>query len=79
MVPVKVLNSWSPIGGPWVGYQMSSASVSPVSTSETPSSSEDRFTCGNCGINLVLIRARLLFSQVPPVADAEWNDGGRVG
>ena len=36
---------------------MSSASISPVSTSETPPFSEDRFTCRNCGSNLVLIGA----------------------
>ncbi len=47
---------------------MSSASVSPVSTSETSSSVEDRFTWENCGSNLVLMRncaARLANSDNP--------------
>ena len=38
----------APNWGLWV-----SASVSPMSTSKTSSSSEDRFTCGNCGSDLV--------------------------
>ena len=47
---------------------MSSASVSPVSTSETSSSVEDRFAWENCGSNLVLMRncaARLANSDDP--------------
>ena len=39
--------------GPAVCYKMSSASISPMSTSKMSSSSEDRFTCGNCGSDLV--------------------------
>ena len=47
---------------------MSSASVSPVSTSETSSSVEDRFAWENCRSNLVLMRncaARLANSDDP--------------
>ena len=39
-----------------VGYQMSSASASPLSASETSSSVEHRFALENCGSSLVLMR-----------------------
>ena len=55
---------------------MSSASVSPVLTSETSSSPEDRFTCGDCGSKLVSMENWLLFSRVPPILSD--FDGGNV-
>lgn len=43
------------IEGRRVGYQISSASVSPVSMSETSFSAEDTFAWEDCGSNLVFI------------------------
>ena len=54
--PSWFLEFLAPNWGLWVGYQMYSASVSPVSTSETFPSDEDGFAWESCGSSIVLMR-----------------------